>query len=65
MMRAAIPNDKKRPERRVQQQIGDLVHVGGDQNANLLVDIMIIDVAQLLQFKVVLGVMDRDNGLSE
>jgi hypothetical protein len=26
---------------------------------------MIIDVAQLLQFKVVLGVMDRDNGLSE
>jgi hypothetical protein len=58
----AIPSDQKHPNQWVQQQIRDLVQVGGDQSMNVLADIMIVDVAQLLHFK---AVMDHDNDLSK
>ncbi len=47
----------------MQQQIDDIVQVGGDQSVNVLADIMIINDAQLLHFKAVLGVTDRDSGM--
>jgi hypothetical protein len=49
----------------VQQQICNLVQVGGNQSANVLADVMIVDAAQLLYFKVVLGVTNCGNGLME
>jgi hypothetical protein len=64
-MRVAILGNQKRQDRWVQQQIHDFVQVGGDQNTNVLADIMIIDVAQLLLLKAVLGVMDHDGSMSE
>ncbi len=64
-MCAAIFDDQKRQDRRVQQQIHDFVQVGGEQNTNVMADIMIIDVAQLLHFKAILGVMDHNDSMSE
>jgi len=66
MMCAAIPHDKECLHRQVQQQICDLVQVSGDQNANVLANVMnrlIVDVAQLLHFKAVLSMMDHINNL--
>lgn len=65
MMHAAIPGNRERVDRNVQQQIRNLVQVGGNQNANILADVMVVDAAQLLHFKVVLGVTDCGNGLLE
>jgi hypothetical protein len=42
-MPGAIPNNQKHLDQRVQQQIRDLVQVGGDQSANILVNVMIVD----------------------
>jgi hypothetical protein len=65
MMRVAIPSNLERQDRCVQQQIYDLVQVGGDKNMNVLADVMIVDIAQFLHFKAVLGVMDSDSNMSK
>ncbi len=64
-MRATIPDNGKCPDRRVHQEIYDLVQVGGDQSANILANIMIVDAAQLLHFKAVLGVTKRGSNMSK
>ncbi len=57
--------DRKRPYQRVQQHIHDLVHVSGNQSTNVLVNVVVIDAAQLLHFKAVLGMTNHYNGLLE
>ncbi len=64
-MHVTIFDDQEHPDQWVQQQICDLVQVGGDESTNVLDDVMIIDVAQFLHFKVVLGVTNHGNSLSE
>jgi hypothetical protein len=49
----------------VQQQICDLVQVGGNQSVNVLANVMIVDATQLLHFKAVLSVIDYGNSLSK
>jgi hypothetical protein len=62
-MHAPIPGDREHPDQQVQQQIRNLVQVGGDHNAKVLVDVMIFDGTQLLHFKAILGMTDCGSGL--
>ncbi len=64
-MRVAIPRNRKCPNQQMQQQICNLVQIGGDQSANVLANVMIIDVAQLLHFKVVLSVTYHGSSMLE
>jgi hypothetical protein len=49
----------------MQQQICNLVQIGGDQSANVFANVMIVDVAQLPHFKVVLGVTYHGSSMLE
>jgi hypothetical protein len=44
-MRVAIADNRECPNRNVQQQIRNLVQVGGNQSANILANVMIVDAA--------------------